>query len=113
MRSTAPPAGGIANLVNDTVLDFRFWKDCLNGSRKSSQIVRAGNEDIFHTAIAQTIQHSCPELGAFSFTNPHSQDIFPSIEIDANGDIDCFFDNLPFASDMVVDGDVYKRQEKR
>lgn len=90
--------------MNDTVLDFRFGEDCLNGSRKPSQIVRAGNEDIFHTAIAQTIQHSCPELGAFVFTDPHSQDIFPSIEIDTNGDIDCFFDNLPFASDMVVDG---------
>ena len=90
--------------MNDTVLDFRFWKDCLNGSRKSSQIVRAGNEDIFHTSIAQTIQHSCPKLGAFVFTDPHSQNVFSPVKVDANGNIDCFLDDLPFASNMKVDG---------
>ena len=50
------------------------------------------------------IEHSCSELGALIFANPHLQDIFPAIQIDTNGNIHCFLHELSYAAHMVVDG---------
>ena len=43
-------------------------------------------------------------FGAFIFTDPHAQNVFPAVQINADGDIDCLLHDLPFAADMVVDG---------
>ena len=57
-------------------------------------------KNILYTPVFQAIEDGCPELGTFVFTNPHSQNIFLAIQIDSNGNVHCFFHNLPFAVDM-------------
>ena len=71
---------------------------------KPCQIVGTGNENIFNPSVFQPVQYSCPELGALVFANPHPQNIFPAIQVDPDGNVDCFLHNLPFAADMVVNG---------
>ena len=62
------------------------------------------SETIPYAPVFQAVEYSRPELGALIFSNPHAQDIFPAIQIDANGNIYCFLHDLPFTADMVVDG---------
>lgn len=52
----------------------------------------------------QTIQYGHPELGAFILANPHSQNIFPPVKVNSDGNIDRLLDDPPFTSDMEVDG---------
>ena len=73
-------------------------------SLRSCQIACADNETILHASVSQSVKYGGPILGALIFPNPHAQDIFPAIQIDSNGNIDCLFHNLPLAADMVVDG---------
>ena len=54
--------------------------------------------------VFQAVEYRRPELGVLIFANPHPQNIFPAIQIDANGNIYCFLHDLPFTADMVVDG---------
>ena len=89
--STRQYTSGIADLVDDAVLDLRFWEHSLNGGGEASEVICTGNEDILHTAVAQTVENSGPVLGALIFTYPHAQYVFPAIQIDSNGDIDRFF----------------------
>ncbi len=71
-----------------------------NPVKLSAQAIK----NILYTPVFQAIEDGCPELGTFVFTNPHSQNIFLAIQIDSNGNVHCFFHNLPFAADMIVDG---------
>ena len=45
----------------------------------------------------------CPIFGALVFTDPHAQDIFSTLQIDANGDVHCLLYNPPFTPDVEVD----------
>ena len=67
-----------------------------NPVKLSAQAIK----NILYTPVFQAIEDGCPELGTFVFTNPHSQNIFLAIQIDSNGNVHCFFHNLPFAVDM-------------
>ena len=62
---------------------------------KSGQIVCTGDENVLYAPVFQAVEYSRPELGAFIFSNPHAQDIFPAIQMDANGNINCFLHDLP------------------
>ena len=59
---------------------------------------------LLYAPVFQAVEYSRPEFSALIFTNPHAQDIFPSVQVDSNRDIHCFLHDLPFAADMVVDG---------
>ena len=76
----------------------------MDSSIKSGQIVCTGDENVLYASVFQAVEYSRPELGALIFSNPHAQDIFSAIQIDANGNIYCFLHDLPFTADMVVDG---------
>ena len=54
---------------------------------KSGQIVCTGDENVLYASVFQAVENGSPELGALIFSNPHAQDIFPAIQIDANGNI--------------------------
>ena len=90
--------------MDDTVLDFRFGKYGFNRCRKPGQIVCAGDENVLNSAVFQAVEYRCPVFGAFIFTDPHARNVFPAVQINADGDIDCLLHDLPFAADMVVDG---------
>ena len=90
--------------MDDAVLDFRFGKYGFNGSGKPGQIIRAGDENVLNSAVFQAVEYRCPIFGAFIFTDPHAQNVLPAVQINADGDIDRFLYDLPFAADMIVDG---------
>ena len=90
--------------MDDTVLYFSLGEHRMDSSIKSGQIVCTGDENVLYAPVFQAVEYSRPELGALIFSNPHAQDIFSAIQIDANGNIYCFLHDLPFTADMVVDG---------
>ena len=67
---------GITQLVDDAVLDFGLRKGGVDGRIKSCQIVCTG-----------AVEYSRPEFSTLIFTNPHAQDIFPSVQVDSKSDI--------------------------
>ena len=87
---------------------IQFWISVLgnygfNRCRKSGQIVCAGDEKCpSNSAVFRLL--STVVLGAFIFTDPHAQNVFPAVQINADGDIDSLLHDLSFAADMVVDG---------
>ena len=87
-----------------TVLDLGLRESGVNRRVKPSQIVGAGDENILYAPVFQAIEYSCPELGALIFTYPHPQDVFSTIQVDADSDVHGFLHDLSFAADMVVDG---------
>ena len=86
---------GIAQLLDDAVLDLGLGKGGVDGRVESGQIVCTGDENVLYAPVFQAVEYSRPELGAFIFSNPHAQDIFPAIQMDANGNIYCFLHDLP------------------
>ena len=54
---------GIAQLVDDTVLDLGLGEGSMNRRVKPRQIVGAGDENILYTPVFQAVQYSRPELG--------------------------------------------------
>ena len=90
--------------MDDTILNLSFGEHRLNGCGKAGEIVSAGNQDILYAPVSQAIQDRSPELGAFIFAYPHTQNVLFSIQIDPNGNVDSFLDDLPFAAHMVMDG---------
>ena len=57
----------------------------MDGRIKSGKVIRAGDENIFHTTVPQAVEHGRPELGALIFAYPHAQYILPAIQIDTYG----------------------------
>ena len=45
---------GVLDLMDDTLLDFRFWKDCFHCLGKSGKTVYAGDQDILYTTVFLT-----------------------------------------------------------
>ena len=76
----------------------------MDGRVKSRQVVRTGDEYVLYTPVLQTIERSCPEVGAFIFPDPHAQNVFPAVQINAYGDVHRLLHDLTLAADMVVDG---------
>src|SRR5699024_4616491 len=70
----------------------------------SRKIVGTGNENVLYTAVFQAIQYGCPELGTLVFADPHPQNIFPAVQIDANGNVNGLLHDLALAADVVVNG---------
>src|SRR5699024_12622129 len=95
---------GISKLVNDTVLDLGLGKYCMDSCVKSRKIVGTGNENVLYTAVFQTIQYGCPELGALIFADPHPQNVFPAIQVYATGNTNGLLHELPLAAYMVLSG---------
>lgn len=95
---------GIAQLVDNAVLDLGLGKSGMDGRIKSGKVIRAGDENILHTTVPQAVKHGHPELGALIFAYTHAQYILPAIQINTYGNIDRLPGDLPLAADMVVDG---------
>ncbi len=89
--------------MNDAVLNVRFGKDSLYGIGKAGQVVRTGNEHILYAAVPQTVEHGRPVLSAFVLSDPHSKNILPAAQVDANGNEHSLLYDLPFAADVVMD----------
>ena len=85
------------------VLDISLWKYRFYSLRESCQIICAGDKDILNTSVAQTVKNTCPELCAFIFTDPHTENVLPAVHINAYGYIYSLLDDLSLAADVVVD----------
>lgn len=66
---------GIAQLMDDAVLDFCPRIHRLDRGGKAGQIVRAGDENILNTPVFQAVKHRSPELSALIFTDPHTKNV--------------------------------------
>ncbi|MNT02473.1 hypothetical protein D3C72_1369730 [compost metagenome] len=85
-------AGGVSNLVNDTLLDLGFRITSGNRFGEAIQVIYADDEDILNAAVSQVIQYREPELGGFILTYPHAQHILVPVQID------CSIDQSPMCS---------------
>lgn len=94
---------GMTELMDDAVLDFRLGKYRFNCRRESSQIVRTGDENILHATVFEPIEYSSPEFGALVFADSHAQNIFLSVQINADGNVNSFLHDLAFAANRIVD----------
>lgn len=94
---------GIAQLVDDAVLDLGLRKNCVDRCVKPCQIVGTGNKNVLYATVAQAVGHGFPELGALVLPDPHTQYILPAIQVDSDGNVDSFLHNLSLAADVVVD----------
>ena len=74
---------GIADLMDDAKLDFRFRKQRADGFRKAFQSVNTGNQNIFHATLAQVIQYAQPELRPFAFIDVKTKDILAPMPVNA------------------------------
>src|SRR5699024_4069684 len=70
----------------------------------SRTIVSTVNENVLCTAVCQTIQYGCPELGALISAYPSPKYIFSAVQIYANGNVNGLLHVLALAADMVVNG---------
>ena len=75
---------GIAELMDDAVLDLRTGKHRLDCCGKASQVVRTGDENVLNSTVFQTVEDGGPEFGALVFANSHAKNIFFSIQIDTD-----------------------------
>lgn len=75
--------------------EFRRQENCFNSRRKSGQIVCTGNENVFYTAIPQTVKHGCPIFCALVLAAPHSKHVFWAVKIDSDSDVYGFFTICP------------------
>ena len=75
----------------------------MNGRIKSRQVVRAGDENVLYATVLQTIEYSRPEFGALVFSDPHTQNVLPAVQVNANSDVYRLLHDLALAADMVVD----------
>ena len=53
---------GIAQLVDNAVLNFGLRKGGMDGRIKPGQIIRAGDENILYATVPQAVEHGRPEL---------------------------------------------------
>ena len=93
---------GVAQLMNNAILNLRLRVYSINCVGKPSQIVRASDENILYSPVPQTVQDGSPEFSTFIFTNPHTENILFAIQIVSNGNVNGFLHNLPFAANMVM-----------
>ncbi|MNJ62316.1 hypothetical protein D3C77_581540 [compost metagenome] len=86
---------GIADLVNDTLLNFGLWIAGSNRFGEAAQIIHTNNKDILDTTISEIIQYAEPKLTGFILTNPHAQHIFVPIQINSNHHVGSLVYNSP------------------
>ena len=89
--------------MEDAVLDLGLREAGVNGRIKSRQVVRAGDENVLYATVLQTIEYSRPEFGALVFSDPHTQNVLPAVQVNANSDVYRLLHDLALAADMVVD----------
>lgn len=69
--------------MDDAPLDMRLRINAVDGIREAFQTLNAGNQDVLKTPIFQLCQHAQPELRAFIFSQPHTQQLFLTFGVDA------------------------------
>ena len=58
---------------------------------------------ISSTPVFQAVKHSYSEFGALIFPDPHTQNVFPAVQVNAYGDVYRLLHDLALAADMVVE----------
>ena len=80
--------------MNDAVLYFGLREYRFNSGIKPCEVICTGNENIFYAAISQSIKNGRPVFCTFVLSDPHAENVLFSVQIDANGDINGFLDNM-------------------
>ena len=69
--------------------NFSLGKNCFYCLGEACKVISAGNEDIL-------------EFGTFIFAYPHTENVFPAVQINADGDIDGLLYNLFFDAGRIL-----------
>ena len=87
---------------------MQFWISVLgntasiaaeNPVRLSVQAMKISSTPRFLSPLS----YSSPEFGALVFADPHAQNIFLSVQINADGNVNSFLHDLAFAANRIVD----------
>ena len=90
--------------MDDALLDLCLWVYRLNRLGESGQTVHTCDQDIFYTAVTQTIQDRQPKLCTFILALIHSQNLIFSIHVDTYSYIDRTFYDPSFMTDVIMYG---------
>ena len=69
---------------------------------KACEDVNACYQDILNTTVFQSVHNRKPELCVFILSNPHTEDFFNAVHIDANCNVYSLFDDLSFTANVKV-----------
>lgn len=86
--------------MDDTELHLRLRKDHFNGIGKAFKAIDTGDKNIFQAACLELRQNAEPELCSFGFGQPQPEDLFCTIKVNAEGQIDCLVDDLLILPDF-------------
>lgn len=84
----------VAYLVHDTYLYLRARKEGFNGLWEALEPVHASDEDVLHSSVLEVVQDVHPELRSLAFRYPDAQDLFLSVQVNAERDVRHFGRNL-------------------
>src|SRR5665647_900254 len=89
--------------MNDALLNFALREHRFYSIVKTGKSVYAGDQDIIYTSVFHTVHDSEPKFRAFILTDPHAHDFFGAIKLNSDSNINCFFDDDSFRSNMKMD----------
>ena len=88
--------------MNDATLDLCIWKSRFNSLSETCQTVHAEQKYILNSTSFELVQHIQPKFTALIFANPYSENIFLTVEIDAQNYIRSLRDILMIFLDLVM-----------
>lgn len=97
-------ARGIADLVDDALLNLCLRIAGRNRLREACQVVHTGDEDVLYTTVFQVIEHAEPELRRLVLADPHAQYVFVPVEVDADDHVCCLVHDRAVLLHLEMDG---------
>lgn len=95
---------GVAQLVDDAMLDFGFRVKAFNGFRKAFESIHTSDQEVFDASIVQISQHAEPMMRAFLSREIQPQPFFLTLNIEARNGVYRCLCVTPVFLDLIVDG---------
>ncbi|GDD75767.1 hypothetical protein HmCmsJML204_01070 [Escherichia coli] len=86
--------------MDDAELNMRLRVHAIYRFREAFQAVHAGNQDVLKATIFQLSQYTQPELCTFIFCQPHTQQLFLTVGIDAQREEHRFVNDTPAVTNL-------------
>ena len=88
----------------NAALVFRLRVCRSNRFFDSAQPIGAEDQDLFHSAVFQFIQHGKPVFCAFVVSHLNGQNLFLTVQIDSKNDIGCQLPDDSIIPDRIMNG---------
>lgn len=95
---------GVADLVDDAVLDFGVGVDRFDGFGEAFEAVHAGDQDIFDASVVEVSEHAQPMMSAFLVREIEAEQLFPAFDVQVQKGVDGLADIAAIFFDFVVNG---------